>query len=173
MIGSRSRLLAITTGFVLLLIGLAQAEDDRGEPNAFLKGTFRFSTVKTCTDVVIGSIVHFHFNGTIIYDGAGSATLSQQGMLVLPGSTPLSFEERAELTYLPKPNGGFIQEGTFIAADHSYTVTGTRMIGQIDAQGSVVMLSGPMPSVKETVTSSAGGVSQYFCGASGTAVRIR
>lgn len=168
-----SSVVVMTIGLILVLTGSARAQDDGGQSNASLKGTFRFSMVKTCTDAVIGSTTQFYFNGTMAYDGSGSAKLAQQGMLVLPGSAPLSFEEFAELTYSPKPNGSFIQEGTFIAADHSYTVTGARLIGQMDAQGSVVMFSGPIPSEKETVTTSGGGVSQYFCGASGTAVRIR
>ena len=170
--GISSSLLVMTIGLVLLLTGSAWAQDDGGEANASLKGTFRFSTVKTCTDAMIGSTTHFYFNGTIVYDGSGFAKLTQQGTLVLPGSTSLSFEETAELTYRLKPNGSLVQEGTFIAADHSYTVTGARMIGQIDAQSSVVMLSGPIPPEQERVTTSGGGVSQYFCGASGTAIRI-
>lgn len=171
--GTNSSIMAMALGLVLLLTGAALAEGDRGEPNTPLKGTFRFSTVKTCTDAVLGSTVHFYFNGTIVYDGSGSATLTQEGAVVLPGSTSTSLKENAELTYALKPNGSFVQEGTLIAADHSYTVTGVRMIGQIDEQGSVVMLSGPIPPEKETITISSGGVSQYFCGSSGTAIRIR
>jgi hypothetical protein len=171
--GISSNLVAMTIGLVLLLTGSVQAQDDGRESNASLKGTFRFSTVKTCTDAVIGSTTQLYFNGTLVYDGSGSAKLTQRGTLVVPGSTSVSFEETADLTYFLKPNGSLVQEGTFVASDHSYTVTGTRMIGQLDAQGSVVMFSGPIPSEKETVTSSGGGVSQYFCGASGTAVRMR
>jgi hypothetical protein len=163
---------AMIVGLVLLLTGVAWAEDDRGESGS-LKGTFRFSTVKTCTDAVLGSTIHFYFNGTIIYDGSSSAKLTQQGTVVLPGATSTSFEETAELNYLLKANGSFVQEGPFIAADHSYTITGVRMIGQIDAQGSAVMLSSPIPAEKESVTTSGGGVTQYFCGASGIAVRMR
>lgn len=168
-----SSIMTMAIGLTLLLTGSAQAHDDRGEFNSSLKGTFRFSTVKTCTDAVIGSTTHFYFNGTVVYDGNGSAKLTQRGTLILPGSTALSFEEIAELTYLLKSDGSFAQEGTFTATDRSYTLTGARMIGQIDAQGSVVMLGSPIPSEKETVTTSGGGVSQYFCGTSGTAVRIR
>lgn len=171
--GISSNLVAMTVGLVLLVTGAVQAQDDGRESNASLRGTFRFSTVKTCTDAVIGSTTHFYFNGTIIYDGTGSAKLTQRGTLVLPGSPSLSFEEVAELIYRLKPNGSFVQEGTFTATDHSYTLTGSRMIGQIDAQGSVTMLSGPIPPEKETVTTSGGAVSQYLCGASGMAVRIR
>ncbi len=166
-------LLSMTIGVALLLTGTTQAEEYRGESNTSLKGTFRFSTVKTCTDTVIGSTTHFYFNGTLIYDGSGSAKLTQQGTLVLPGSTSVLFEETADLTYFLKPNGSLVQEGTFVAADRSYTVTGVRMAGQIDAQGTIVMLSGPIPPEQETVTTAGGVISQYFCGALGTAIRMR
>ena len=171
--GISSNLVAMTVGLVLLVTGAVQAQDDGRESNASLRGTFRFSTVKTCTDAVIGSTTHFYFNGTIIYDGTGSAKLTQRGTLVLPGSTSVSFEETADLTYVLKPNGSLVQEGTFVAADRSYTVTGVRMVGQIDAQGTMVMLSGPIPPEQETVTTAGGVISQYFCGASGTAILMR
>lgn len=168
-----SSLVAMAIGLILLLTGSAQAQDVRGESNSSLKGTFRFSTVKTCTDVVIGSTTHLYFNGTIVYDGTGSAKLTQRGTLILPSSTGLSFEETAELSYFLNIDGSLVQGGTFTATDHSYTLTGARMIGQIDAQGSVLTLGAPIPPEKEIVTTSEGGTSQYFCGASGTAVRIR
>lgn len=171
--GISSNLVAMTIGLVLLVTGAVQAQDDGRESKASLRGTFRFSTVKTCTDAVIGSTTHFYFNGTIIYDGTGSAKLTQRGTLVLPGSTSVSFEETADLTYFLKPNGSLVQEGTFVAADRSYTVTGVRMVGQIDAQGTMVMLSGPIPPEQETVTTAGGVISQYFCGASGTAILMR
>lgn len=171
--GTNSRIAAMSLGLVLLLTGAAWAEDDRGEFHRSLKGTFRFSAVKTCTEASLGSTIHFYFNGAIVYDGNGSAKLTQQGTVVLPGSTATSFEESAQLTYVQKPNGSFVQEGTFVAADHSYTVTGSRMIGQIDAQGSVLMLNGPIPAEQEIVAGSGGSVSQYLCGTSWTAVRIR
>lgn len=129
--------------------------------------------MKTCTDAVIGSTTHFYFNGTSIFDGTGFAKLTQRGTLVLPGLTSESFEETADLTYFLKPNGSLVQEGTFVAADRSYTVTGVRMVGQIDAQDTIVMLSGPIPPEQETVTAAGGVISQYFCGASGAAIRMR
>lgn len=168
-----SSVVVLTIGLILASIGSARAQDDGGQSHASLKGTFRFSLVKTCTDAVIGSTTQFYFNGTMVYDGSGSVKLAQQGTLIIPGSTALVFEEMGELTYLLKPNGNYLQEGTIIGTDHSYTVTGARLMGQIDAQGSVLMLNGPIPPERETVTSSGGGVSQYVCGASGTAVRLR
>ncbi len=171
--GTNRSIAAIALGLVLLLTGVARAEDGPGELNNALKGLFRFSVVKTCTEAVLGSTVHFYFSGAIVYDGTGSAKLTQQGIVVLPGPIATSFEESAQLNYVLKQNGSFVQQGTFVAVDHSYTITGARMIGQIDAQGSVIMLSGPIPAEQEIVTSSGGSVSQYLCGASGTAVRIR
>ena len=171
--GLNTRRGAITIGLILLLTGAAQAQDDGHESNTSLRGPFRFSIVKTCTDAVIGSTTHFYFNGTISYDGTGFAKLTQRGILVLPGSTSVLFEETADLTYFLKPNGSLVQEGTFVAADRSYTVTGVRMVGQIDAQGTIVMLSGPIPPEQETVTTAGGVISQYFCGASGTAILMR
>ncbi len=168
-----SNLVATTIGLILLLTGSAWAQGDEDETNASLIGTFRFSAVKTCTDAVIGSTTHFYFNGTIIYDGRGSAKLAQQGTLILPGSTALSFEETADMNYRMKPDGSVVQEGTVIAGDHSYTITGVRMIGQIDLQGSIAILSSPIPPEQETVTTSGGGASRYFCSTSGTAVRVR
>ncbi|MBH0193496.1 MAG: hypothetical protein HP492_17370, partial [Nitrospira sp.] len=84
-----------------------------------------------------------------------------------------SFEETGDLTYTVKPNGSFTQEGTFTATDQSYTLTGPKMTGQIDAQGSVLIISAAIPPVKETLTFAGGGFSERFCAASGTAVRIR
>lgn len=150
----------------------ALAEDTHSDSAASLNGTYRFSMVKICTDSTTGSTAHFYVDGTIVYDGRGSANLTQQGTLILPGPTPTSFEETAELTYTVKANGSFSQEGTVRAIDRSYTLTGAKMSGHIDPHGSVLIFSA-IPSAKETVTISGRGVSEYLCGASGTAVRIR
>jgi hypothetical protein len=150
----------------------ALAEDTHSESATSLKGTFRFSMVKTCADSTTGSTAHFYINGTIVYDGQGSGHLAQQGTLVLPNPTSTSFEETAELTYTVKPHGGFSQEGTFHAVDKSYTLTGAKMSGHIDPYGSVLILSA-VPSAKEMLVIPGRGVSEYLCGASGTAVRIR
>ncbi len=166
-------MLALTASLTALPIGSATAEENRSESTASLKGTFRFTTVKTCTDSAIGSTLHFYLNGTIAYDGHGAAQLIQQGTLILANPTPLSFEETAELTYTVKPNGSFSQEGTFRAVDQSYTLTGSKMIGHLDPQGSVLIFNAVIPPEKEIVRVPGGGVTGYVCGASGTAVRIR
>jgi hypothetical protein len=165
--------LVLTAGLATLPAFSALAEDNHRDSTTSLTGTFRFSIVKTCTDSTIGSTAHFYVDGTIVYDGHGSAQLTQQGTLVLPGPTSTSFEETAELTYAMKPHGSFSQEGTFRAVDRSYTLTGVKMNGHIDSQGSVLIFSAAIPPEKETVTMPGRGSSEYLCGASGTAVRIR
>ena len=151
----------------------ALAEDNRSDSSTALTGTFRFSTVKACTDSATGSTAHFYLDGTIVYDGHGSAQLTQRGTLVLPGPSSTSFEETADLTYTVRPNGSFSQEGTFRAVDRSYTLTGAKMNGHIDPHGSVLIFSAAIPPEKETVTMPGRGLSESLCGASGTAVRIR
>ncbi|NGZ02562.1 MAG: hypothetical protein CV090_05885 [Nitrospira sp. WS238] len=165
--------LALTASLTGLPIGSVSAEDDHSGPTASLKGTYRFTTVKTCTDSTIGSIVHFYFNGTIVYDGHGTAQLTQQGTVVRANQTPMSLEETAELTYSVKPNGTVRQEGTFQAADRSYTLALAKMTGQIDSQGSVLIFNTVIPLEKESVTVPGGEPSEYFCGFSSTAVRMR
>lgn len=164
--------LALTACLAILPAWSALAEDNRGDSATSLKGTFRFSAVKTCLDSATGSTAHFYIEGTIVYDGHNSAQLTQQGTLVLPGPTSTSFEETAELSYTVKPNGSFSQEGTFRAVDKSYTLTGAKMSGHIDPHGSVLILSA-VPSAKEMLVIPGRGVSEHLCGASGTAVRIR
>jgi hypothetical protein len=138
-----------------------------------LKGKYRFNISKTCTDTATGSTVQLHFFGTTTYDGDGHATLKDRGTVFLPGPFQVSFEETADLTYEVKRNGSFSQEGTFTAPDGSLTVTGAKVVGQIESEGSVLILGAAIPAVKETLTFAGGGSSERFCAASGTAVRIR
>ncbi len=163
--------LTLTACLATLPAWSALAKDHRSNSAISLKGTFRFSTVKTCTDSATASTAHFYVDGTIVYDGHGSAQLTQEGTLILPGPTSTSFKETAELTYTVKPHGGFSQEGTFHAMDKSYTLTGAKMSGYIDPHSSVLILSS-VPSAKEMLVIPGRGVSEYLCGASGTAVRI-
>lgn len=158
-------------GLVMLVTGPALA--DGSNHNEMLKGKYRFNTSKTCTDASTGAIVHIHFFGTTTYDGDGHAKLTERGTVFLPGPFQVSFEETAELTYEVKRNGSFSQEGAFIATDGSTTATGAKIVGQIGAEGSVLILSHAIPAVKETLSFANGGYTERFCAASGTAVRIR
>lgn len=164
---------ALTASLTGLSIGSVSAEDNHIGSNEFLKGSFRFTTTKTCMDSTIGSILHFYFNGTIVYDGYGTAQLTQQGTVVRANQTPMSLEETAELTYTVKPNGSFSQEGAFQAIDQSYKLAVAKMTGQVDAQGSVVIFNAVIPPEKENVNASGGWLSEHFCGSSSTAVRMR
>ena len=165
---------AFAAALVSLMAGPAIADDERGASNASLKGKYRFSINKSCTDTATGQTIHLYFAGVTMYDGNGHALLTERGTLLFSNSQSIvTFEDKANLTYEVKPNGSFTQEGAITATDGSYTLTGAKIVGQIDAQGSVLILSAAVPSVRETLSFSGGGFSERFCGASGTAVRIR
>jgi hypothetical protein len=165
--------LAVSVSLILLITGSAIAEDEERGSNDSLKGKFRLSVNKTCTDTATGSTVHLYFSGVTIYDGNGHATLRERGTIFFPTPPHITFEETANLTYQVRRNGSFIREGTFTATDGSYTLTGVKQVGQIDPDGSVLNLSGAIPPVLETLSFAGGGFSQRSCGASGTEVRIR
>jgi hypothetical protein len=165
--------LTLAACVVALLAGTAMADDEGGNSNASLKGKFRLSINKTCTDSGTNSTVHIYFSGVTTYDGNGHATLRERGTIYfLPGPSSFSFEETANLTYEVKPNGSFTREGTFTATDGSYTLTGVKQVGQINADDSVLNISGVIPPVQETLSLTVGGSSERFCGTSGTEVRI-
>ena len=165
--------IAFTCAGYLALLVADPALADGFNYDEMLKGKYRISMSKTCTDTATGSTVHLHFLGTTTYDGNGHAKLTERGTIFLPGPSQVSFEETAQLTYEVKPNGSFTQEGTFTAMDQSYTLTGAKMAGQIGADGSVLTLGAAIPAVKETLAFPGGGFTERFCAASGTAVRIR
>lgn len=165
--------LAFTCAGYLALLVASPALADWSNPNEMLRGKYRLSMSKTCTDTATGSTVHLHFLGTTTYDGNGNARLTERGTIFLPGSFQVSFEETGDLTYTVKPNGSFTQEGTFTASDQSYTLTGAKIVGQIGTDGSVLTLGAAIPAVKETLAFPGGGFTERFCAASGTAVRIR
>jgi len=156
---------------VSFLAGSAMADEGGGYSNASLKGKYRiFSNVST-----IGSPAHLYFIGVITYDGHGHARMADSGTIIdsTPGTvTAPSFEETGLFTYRVKRDGSFTQEGTFTSnPPGSYMVTGVKWVGQIGAQGSILILSGvipPEPSIFES-----GGVSSERLGSfTATAVRI-
>jgi hypothetical protein len=165
---------AFTACLVLLGTGSAIADDEGGDLNAALKGKFRLSLNKTCTDTATGSLVYIYFSGVTTYDGNGHATLRERGTIFFQLDSSFdTFEETANLTYQVRRNGSFTREGTFTATDGSYTLTGVKQVGQIDADGSVLNLSGVIPPVLETLSFAGGGSSARKCGTSGTEVSIR
>jgi hypothetical protein len=168
-----NRFMTFVCAVFLILLVAGPALADGANPNEMLKGKYRFSMSKTCTDTATGSTVQIYFFGTLTYDGDGRATLKERGTIFLPSPSHSAFEETADLAYEVKRNGSFSQEGTFTATDGSTTVTGAKIVGQIDAEGSVLILSAAIPPVKETLSFAGGGSSERFCAASGTAVRVR
>ena len=157
---------AFATCLVLLVTGSALAAE-----NALLKGTYRFVSHSSN----VGNTAHLYFNGFITYDGHGNATMTDSGTIIDGNNTPppFSFEETGMGTYEVKPNGSFTQEMSFASSPvGEWTLTGVKWVGQIGAQGSVLIISGTIPPQPQTFT--IGGVSSVrFGGSTLTAVRIR
>jgi len=153
----------------LLGTGSAIADDEPGNYNANLKGKYRiFSNVST-----VGSTAHLYFIGVITYDGDGHARMADRGTVIdSNASTAPSFEETGRFTYEVKRNGSFTQSGSFESnPPGSYTIAGVKWVGQIGAQGSILILSGVIPPEPTIFTS--GGVSSERLGSfTATAVRI-
>jgi hypothetical protein len=129
---------AFAAGLVSLMAGSAMADDERGNPNALLKGTYRHiasgsgASVPTTSSSELGfnpwpdltargggsAGDHTYFTGVITYDGKGYATETIQGIIIFtgrfgPGSFPLlTFEENCDWTYDVKRDGSFTREGT-------------------------------------------------------------
>ena len=82
---------------------LAIAEDERGNPNALLKGTYRYTMTASCSSSAAftalpdlqpvggGGASTTHTNGVLTYDGLGNGTVNQRGIVINPG--PYSFGE--------------------------------------------------------------------------------
>jgi len=161
--------LAVAACLVLLGTGSAIADDEPGNYNASLKGTYRiFSNVSS-----VGSTAHLYFIGVITYDGNGHARMADRGTVIDSNNvTAPSFEETGRFSYAVKRDGSFTQEGSFTSNPvGSYTITSVKWVGQIDAQGSILILSGAIPTEPAIFTS--GGVSSERLGSfTATAVRI-
>ena len=169
-------LLAVATCLVLFVTGSAIAAAEPGDSNASLKGTYRIFTQTSG----VGSTAHFYFVGVITYDGHGHARMTDRGTLIDSNgdsnstTAPPSFGETGILTYAVKRDGSFTQEGIFTSnpdESYQYRITGIRWVGQIGADGSVLILSGAIPTEPSTFCDSQ--CSLRFGGFSGTAVRIR
>ncbi|HXT67258.1 MAG TPA: hypothetical protein VN657_10750 [Nitrospiraceae bacterium] len=189
----------VMISLVSLMAGSALADSEGGSLNAFLQGTYRHSTTLTCA-VVPGSsgtpnflatgpggTQHITWTGDITYHGNGYATGIGQGIIILPGPynvnspTLITFaEEKCRYTYVVHPNGRFSQAGDCAGIDpdgppgvpgSTYTLTDTKMMGQIGVDGQVLIYSQIKP-VEQTVVSGTYSAKQ-LCGLQGTAVRIR
>lgn len=154
---------------VLLGTGSAIANDEHGHHNASLKGTYRiFTSVNN-----VGSTATLKFIGVITYDGKGHARMADRGTIIDSNAgTAISFEETGEFTYKVKHDGSFTQEGTFTSNPvGDYVITGVKWVGQIGAQGSILILSGAIPP-EPSIFMSGGFSSVRFGVVTGTAVRI-
>jgi hypothetical protein len=161
---------AFAACLVLLGTGSAIADDEPGNYNANLKGTYRiFSNVSSD-----GSTAHTYFIGVITYDGNGHARMVDRGTTIDSNSStaPSSFEETGMFEYKVKRDGSFTQEGSFTSNPvGSYTITGVKYVGQIGAQGSILILSAAIP-LQPTTFMSGGGSSVHYGSFTATAVRI-
>lgn len=188
--------LAVSTCLVLLVTGSAIADD-----NGLLKGKFRLTLEKSCADVPdgfnvggspdfpiwfargIGNPVTLYFFGVATYDGNGHATISERGTFISAGPysqgqfVVTAFVEKGDLTYEVNPNGRFTEKGVYTATDGSFRVTGVKHVGQIEAQGSVLIYGAAIPPVVETLEFYSNGTlvgsTQRLCGVTGSAVRIQ
>ena len=141
---------AFATCLVSLSAGPAMAQNERGNPNALLKGTYRHmasgsgASVPTTSSSELGfnpwpdltargsgsAGDHTYFTGVITYDGMGHATETIQGIIIFtggfgPGSFPLlTFEENCDWTYVVNRDLSFSREGTCFG-----TTTGGRFAG--------------------------------------------
>jgi hypothetical protein len=160
---------AFAAYLVLLGTGVAIANDEHGNYNASLNGTYRIFTSLNN----VGSTATLKFIGVITYDGKGRAWMADRGTIIdSTAGTASSFEETGEFTYKVKHDGSFTQEVTFTSKPvGDYVITGVNWVGQIGAQGSILILSGAIPPGPQIFTS--GGASSVRYGVvTGTAVRI-
>jgi hypothetical protein len=161
--------LAVAACLVLLGTGSAIAADEPGNYNASLNGTYRIFTSLNN----VGSPATLKFIGVITYDGHGHARMADRGTIIdSTAGTAFSFEETGMFTYEVKRDMSFTQDGTFTSNPvGDYVITGVKWVGQIGAQGSILILSGAIPPGQQIFTSG-GNSSVRFGVMTGTAVRI-
>jgi hypothetical protein len=178
---------------ISLAAGPALADDESGDPNALLRGTYRFSVNIFCAEVQAGFIGppglppltangeghtrQIFITGVNTYDGNGHVMTIEEGTLFFPGPyfqggpTALTFKERCRWSYTVNPDGSFTQEGSCTGVSEPYTLSGIKVRGQIGARGSVLIFHNePVVQTLEVPPSFS---TKRLCGSSGTAVRIR
>jgi len=149
-----------------LLAGPAMADDERGNPNALLKGTYRHMASGSCASAGAAGFSEFpflralaagatgpgSFTGVITYDGNGHATETIRGIGLSngpydAGSSPvLTFEETCDWTYSVNRDGSFSREGICHGtttggqfAGDPYTLSDIKWVGQIAVGGKVLI----------------------------------
>ena len=163
---------------VSLMVGTAMADDERGQFNAFLKGKYQHSGSISCatgdTPESIGSgpPQHITFTGVTIYDGHGTATVKEHG--IVSSGIPSSFEDTCSGKYEVNRNGSIRREGICTGEGGSYKLSGIRWKGQVGVEGSVVSLSSAELVVQKLeVPAESPTFTQYrICGGLETEVRI-
>lgn len=153
---------AFAACLVSLSAGSAMADNERGNPNALLKGTYRHSTIFHCattpqgfTDDLVplgggnagGST---NYTGVITYDGNGHATMSNHGVAIFPGPYPtevtsiaaITFDNNCDWTYRVNPDGSFTQGGDCIGFDRigprAFDIPGEQIrISNIQLEGQI------------------------------------
>ena len=166
--------------FVSLVTGSAMADDGSGNFNAFLKGKYRHSgsiscaTGETPESIGNGPTQHITFTGVTVYDGKGTATVKEHGIVVGSGH-PLAFEDDCQGTYEVNSNGRIRRESTCTGVGGSYQLSGIRWKGQIGVEGSVVSLSSAELAVQKLeAPAEFPSFTQYrICGGLETEVRIQ
>jgi hypothetical protein len=188
---------AFAACLVSLMAGSAMADDERGNPNALLKGTYRhmassnaasagaagFTSFPSLQALGDGSTGHVYFTGVITYDGNGHATEKLHGISLIDGPYAagtypvLTFEEDCDWTYAVNRDGSFSREGSCKGKDtggqfagSTYTLSGLTYEGQIAVGGGILITY----QVEPVVTELSNGFSvKQIGGIQGTEVRIR
>ena len=163
---------------VSLLAGPVMADDGSGHFNAFLQGKYQHSGSISCatgdTPESIGSgpPQHITFTGVTIYDGHGTATVKEHG--ILSSGIPSSFKDDCSGKYEVNRNGSIRRESTCTGDGGSYKLSGIRWKGQIGVESSVVSLSSAELVVQKLeVPAEHPTFTQYrICGGLETEVRI-
>ena len=185
---------AFTVCLVVLSAGSAMAFDERDNPNALLKGKYRFSQNNTCaivfgpdgfTDQLVtlgnGFPAWLYLSGVATYDGTGNVTVKDHGIFIggagpspfSQGNQPVStFADNCSGTYEVDPRDrSFIQKVSCTATNGSYKLTGIKFEGQISPDSSVLTLSSAEPVIQTLVGN--GFANKRICGAHVTSVRMR
>jgi hypothetical protein len=170
---------AFAACLVSSMAGTAMADDGSGSFNAFLKGKYRHSGSISCatgdTPESIGSgpLQHITFTGITFYDGHGTATVKEHG--IVTSGIPSSFEDDCIGTYEVNSNGSIRRQSTCTGAGGSYKLSGISWKGQVGVEGSVVDLSAAELTVQklEVPATSPTFIQYRICGGLETEVRIQ
>lgn len=170
-----------------LMAGMAMAEDEPGNLNALLKGTYQLSSNVSCATSDLGfspapDLVSLgsgltqavSFTGVITYDGNGNARSTDHGIVipdgpVAPNYRPILFKEDCSWTYKVRRDGSVSRQGSCKATDDSYTLSDIKYVGQISLDDSELITNQVEP-VEQTLSGNGFSIKR-ICGGVGTEVR--